>query len=67
MNAEDTASEVTGILYRALEEVGKLDDMMETDLIDQRYPRLGAYQHLQYAIALVEEYMWIAGGGLNDQ
>ena len=60
MNAKDKATEVREILYRVLEEVGKLDDMMETDLIDQRYPTLGAHQHLVKAIALVEEYMWIA-------
>ena len=61
MNAEDKASEVTGMLYSVLDEVGKLDDMMETTLIDQRYPSLGAYQHIQKAIELVNEYLWIAG------
>ena len=61
MNAEDKASEVTGMLYRVLDEVGKLDDIMETDLIDQRFPSLGAYQHIQKAIELVNEYLWIAG------
>jgi len=61
MNAEDMASEVTGMLYRALDEVGKLDDIMETDLIDRKFPSLGAYQHIQKAIELVNEYLWIAG------
>jgi hypothetical protein len=45
-----------------LDEVGKLDDYFETDLIDNRLlSDLGAYQHISYAIARIEEYMYLQG------
>tara|TARA_R100000329_G_C7529062_1_gene186637 strand:- start:188 stop:388 length:201 start_codon:yes stop_codon:yes gene_type:complete len=43
-----------------LDEVGKLDDYFETDLIDNRTDP-GAYQYISYAIARIEEYMYIVG------
>ena len=52
-------------LATILEEVGKLDDYFQTDLIDNRaYP--GAYQYIKRAIARVEEYMYVVGEAYDE-
>ena len=39
-----------------LDKVGRLDDVIETDLIDNRmHP--GAYQHIKHASILIQHYM----------
>ena len=39
-----------------LDKVGRLDDVIETDLIDNR-KHLGAYQHIQHASIQIQHYM----------
>ena len=52
----DLAETVRDKLQRVQEEVGRLDDLYETDYIDNRLDG-GAYQQLTNAIAMVELYM----------
>ena len=52
----DLAETVRDKLQQVQEEVGRLDDLYETDYIDNRLDG-GAYQQLTNAIAMVELYM----------
>ena len=44
-------------LYRLKDEVGRLDDLHESPLIDSRMPP-GAYQYIQRAIDQLEGYIY---------
>ena len=46
------------VLHQIHYEVGMLDDIIESDLIDNR-PNPGAYQFIGKAINKVEEYIWL--------
>ena len=42
------------------EQVGLLDDLFESDCIDNRLiDNLGAYQHLTYAQRQLQNYVWL--------
>ena len=47
-------------LEKLAEEIGALDDLFESDLIDNRGPwtELGAYQFLSRARGRLSEYIW---------
>jgi len=51
------AQEARDMLERVRDQVGRLDDIYETEYIDNRRDG-GAYQHLTNAIAMVELYMF---------
>ena len=59
MNLEEILSEAqqaSTMLYRVRDTVGNLDDIYETEYIDNTR-KVGAYQHLTNAIAMVELFM----------
>ena len=47
-------------LHQIQHEIGHLDDIFESNLIDNRGPwtDLGAYQYIGRAINRIEEYIW---------
>jgi hypothetical protein len=51
------AAQARDALERVQQQVGNLDDIYETEYIDNRRT-VGAYQHLTNAIAMVELYMF---------
>lgn len=51
------AAQARDALERVQEQVGRLDDIYDTEYIDNRRDG-GAYQHLTNAIAMVELYMF---------
>ena len=51
------ATQARDALERVQEQVGRLDDIYDTEYIDNRRDG-GAYQHLTNAIAMVELYMF---------
>ena len=53
----ERAEDVRDMLEVARDQVGRLDDLYETEFIDNRRDG-GAYQHLTNAIAMVELYMF---------
>jgi hypothetical protein len=57
----ETVQIIMNDLSNLLDRVGNLDDIYESDLIDSRIDT-GAYQHIQFAISRLAEYVWEVGG-----
>lgn len=59
-DARNNAGNAMVFLTKIRDEVGNLDDIYESDCIDNRSPHagLGAYQYISRAIRRLEEYIW---------
>jgi len=57
--AQDRATQLMDELVTIKDFVGELDDLYETEYIDNRYlDNLGAYQHITYALRQLQNFVW---------
>ena len=55
----DKATHLMDELVTIKDQVGELDDLYETEYIDNRFlSDLGAYQHITYALRQLQNYVW---------